>query len=59
MRGEAQAKKGEFDTGQGSGWPYFLGQSMMDRANIPFRYAPTLALTPFSLLVADSVAEPL
>ena len=32
---------------------------MKHRANIPFRYAPILAIAPFSLLVADTFAEPL
>ena len=36
-----------------------LGQPMKHRANIPFRYAPILALAPFSLLVADTFAEAL
>ena len=36
-----------------------LGQPMKHRANIPFRYAPILVLAPFSLLVADTFAEPL
>jgi hypothetical protein len=36
-----------------------LGQPMKHRANIAFRYAPILALTPFSLLVADTFAEAL
>jgi hypothetical protein len=36
-----------------------LAQPMKHRANIAFRYAPILALAPFSLLVADTFAEPL
>ena len=36
-----------------------LGQPMKHRAKIPFRYAPILALAPFSLLVADTFAEAL
>ena len=32
---------------------------MKHRANIAFRYAPILALAPFSLLVADTFAEAL
>ena len=32
---------------------------MKHGANIPFRYAPILAFAPFSLLIADTFAEPL
>src|SRR6476660_1221907 len=35
-----------------------LGQPLKHRANIPFRYAPILASRPFSLLVANTFAEP-